>query len=795
MQFTPSLLANTGVSSVDSSPHDTNIVAKRKRTQPAPALSTPSSSRGMDSINQDNDLAIQSPSPLEATPNPKPRKQGRLHSRQPSFESPTRASFGHLGSSPGAKSSRRHVTPIPPYEPPSDVFTPPREVFLTPVLTKAMGKSSKRKTMPSASGSKSAKGKKKASTLMIVTTVKQELPDIDLSLPMPPPSPTDDPLLLLGSSEFDPEPTPPRTREMSVQAQAEREVDGYLPPSSPEPLLTVDDVEAVKVFNWNRNGNTVPETSTDDSIMQLDPDDAGISPVRLFDLNDLPPSSDCGWSDSDNEELAVTPGGIEGADEGEGEYTGRWRTILVRTKQDPPSSATRGRMEEWGRPISPFPKKVTKLAFLEEEEEGCQEMDHQRVENQQEEEYMGREEEAQEEEEQEEEEVRQMSVEPIQQSPRGLVPDIQQQEEEEEREVRQMSVEFDGDEEPASPLDNLDLVPPQFTENAACRNQAVSIPALQSPRQPSPTPAIELVVFPSIEPSPEAVPPLDSSVLEHGITLASNFNENQQEGDDDQTSDDDDELSLVKITSANPRAAARAAAILKQVKNYSLCFESLLTRDEQHDYDCYTNIEVKRRHMETKQRRNSHADIEDFAKEFRRRDVSSSSIAKGSNSCRRRSTLGMGMIGDRVFIPGSPAITLPELLHAAELEVKDSPQRSLILAGRGRGDPFETPIPVQHRSQTANTRIADPSVEVYGSDIGEREWTKEDWRHLDACFTDQRLEVGSRLPGAEEDQLAPVDTVSINDVVDRFVVSKGGFETVARFGALWSRYFRDSIYS
>ena len=146
------------------------------------------------------------------------------------------------------------------------------------------------------------------------------------------------------------------------------------------------------------------------------------------------------------------------------------------------------------------------------------------------------------------------------------------------------------------------------------------------------------------------------------------------------------------------------------------------------------------------------------------------------------------MIGDKVFIPGSPAITLPELLQEAELEVRDSPhlsQRSLVLPARG--DPFHTPMAAKYRVQTADSQMADQEVEVYGGDIGDREWTKEDWKHLDACFTDQRLEVGSRLAGGEQNLLASVDMVSIDDVVDKFVASKGGFETIARFGALWSR--------
>ncbi|KAG1738142.1 uncharacterized protein EDB91DRAFT_467034 [Suillus paluster] len=47
------------------------------------------------------------------------------------------------------------------------------------------------------------------------------------------------------------------------------------------------------------------------------------------------------WTDTDSE--------------GEGEYTGRFKMFHVPTKADPPTSGTRARMEEWGRPVSPFP--------------------------------------------------------------------------------------------------------------------------------------------------------------------------------------------------------------------------------------------------------------------------------------------------------------------------------------------------------------------------------------------------------------------------------------------------------
>ena len=501
---------------------------------------------------------IPSPQPLEATPNPKPRKQGRLHSTVL-----------------GARSSRRSATSIPPYEPPSDVFMSPREVFLTPMLNK----SSKRKTTTLASGSKSTKSKKKTSLLTIVTGVKQEPPDIDLSLPMPPPSPTDDPLLLLGppEPEFDPKPTTPGRREMSVQAQMEPEVD---------------------VFGlWDR---------------------------------DFPSSSLESPSPMDHE--------------GEGEYTGRWKMMLVRTKQDPPSSATRGRMEEWGRPISPFPKKM--LAFLEEEEEeeeirqmSVEFDDHEgRVSNiQRQEENEGEQEVRQasvefddedrvrqgeqdvrqksvrfdddedrlfgiqqQEENEEEQEVRQMSVAfDDDDGDDDRVFDIQQQEEneerEEEQEVRQMSVEFDEEDRVS------DIRPQQETEEPEVHQISVEfnnddqdrVSDMQQQGQNEKEQQVRQI-FVEIKESEDLVSNIQQQEEndekqkvrqmpigfdDDGEPAISTFEPCHQPSpaseEDDQSSDGGDELDLVKITSANPRAAARAAAILKQVKNHFYLFKFL----------------------------------------------------------------------------------------------------------------------------------------------------------------------------------------------------------------------------
>lgn len=117
------------------------------------------------------------------------------------------------------------------------------------------------------------------------------------------------------------------------------------------------------------------------------------------------------------------------------------------------------------------------------------------------------------------------------------------------------------------------------------------------------------------------------------------------------------------------------------------------------------------------------------------------------------------MVGDKVFIPGSPVTTLPELLKEAEAEVvqRKTPSTSVI------GDTLRTPLRV--RSSLA---IARAQSELPRTPQGEGVWSRDDWKQLDACFTDERLEIGARL-GLGDDGLADVDQVSLEDVVDRFV--------------------------
>ncbi|RDB16030.1 hypothetical protein Hypma_003449 [Hypsizygus marmoreus] len=806
--FTPSLLAS-------------NSGPKRKRNMPH--LTEPTT---------------EPPPPLEATPNPKPRKQSKHRSsvvadsptrtafRSPAPTTPSRPSRVLLTKSPHAENPdadfllpipssatrrattsvrARRTTPIPAYEPPSDVFTPPKVVMMTPTISK----SSKRKT--------ASKAKPSASKPLRIV-IKKELPPIDLSAPMPPASPSDDPLLLSGPI-LPPTSTPTRPpREHREVAVATIAVQETLPPSS-SPVD--DDMEdMVPRFDWTRPEE--PERSTDfSSMMDIDEPDADIQPLPLFNFN-LPGSSDAGgWSDSDEEEDTRLPNG-EVVEVGEGEYTGRWKTLAVRTKLDPPSSATRERMEEWGRPITPFPKeKIGRLDLLkevddEEEQEDAAgpDVEMERVdeyevplaEEEQEEEEEEQEEEEEEEAEQQEEEereVREMSV-PCDEeeqetpddgvmsveldehehtpteSPKGqfdfdasfenstiiqveqhaqkehpppeeevgasivlndashmegrapelLVEEVNYQDaipqplahypeddddEEEERQVREMSVEDDFEEEPAHLISAPNLYHPTLSPVQQVHRRSGPYEEREvAPVQDTPTSAS----WRTLADESAAV-----HVEKHEVAVAP-LNDVDADSSDDE-SDTDIDLGVVKISSADPRAAARAAAILKQ-----------------HDYDCFTKIMMKQR---------------------RRSSVHGGGIVKGMQKekerekKRRRTT--MGVIGDRVYIPGSPVVTLPQLLREAEAEVV-----KVGTPAKEERNPFVTPAPVRYRDSVPFAGVAAWQAK------GERAWTKEEWKLLDACFTDERLEVG----GGEV--LGGVDAVRPEDVVRRFVEMVGGQE-------------------
>jgi hypothetical protein len=109
--------------------------------------------------------------------------------------------------------------------------------------------------------------------------------------------------------------------------------------------------------------------------------------------------------------------------------------------------------------------------------------------------------------------------------------------------------------------------------------------------------------------------------------------------------------------------------------------------------------------------------------------VSASGVTKSTRKA-RRATLG-GVVGDKVIIPGSPAMTWPELLQKAEVELEnDTGVLGLeeIPSRLDERDPFRTLLPAVNAEPSSTSTLS--------QEMPDREWTCDEWKQLDACFTD-----------------------------------------------------------
>ena len=157
----------------------------------------------------------------------------------------------------------------------------------------------------------------------------------------------------------------------------------------------------------------------------------------------------------------------------------------------------------------------------------------------------------------------------------------------------------------------------------------------------------------------------------------------------------------------------------------------------------------------------------------RRRDVSKSGILKAVDPRRQRRVNSNSIIGEHVPVVSSPATSLPELLKEAEVGLVQTPG-SLC---------FETPSPAR---RTTPSFIPEAQLSATPHKLaGPGEWTRDDWKLLDACFTEERLELSRRL-GLGDDVLASVDHIGINDVVARFIQTLGVFQADHASASGWS---------
>lgn len=164
--------------------------------------------------------------------------------------------------------------------------------------------------------------------------------------------------------------------------------------------------------------------------------------------------------------------------------------------------------------------------------------------------------------------------------------------------------------------------------------------------------------------------------------------------------------------------------------------------------------------------------VESLIRKNRRADVTSAGVRKSSSPARTsRRSFGV-VIDGHVLMNGSPSMTLPELLHEAESEI-DSPS-----SPTSAQSAFRTPSP-------ALSSFRQPEAPLVVDTDGPREWSRSDWKLLDACFTDVRLEVGARW--GHEGVLGDVDAVELEDVVRRFEDIFGGEEVVTQLGPAFER--------
>ncbi|EED83299.1 predicted protein [Postia placenta Mad-698-R] len=639
----------------------------------------------------------------------------------------------------GSVARRRSVTPLPPYEPPRERFTPPREVF--------------RSLPPRSPAPRSSKRKPKHKLTLLI---KKEPPDIDLSQPPPPASPTDDPLLLSG---------PPRhiKPHRNTATQGSRET----PPLASTSPIRDEDMQHAFAFDAPSGGA--------DTTMS---DDFSIVPAFNFDG-----AVDDGFSSSEDEH--------EDFDQ-TGEYTGKFRMLAVPTKEDPPNSHTRERMEAWGRPISPFPRIIDLVNDPPSPSER-----------------------------------KSASQPPVQDDPiaASAVVDIA-----ENPFIEVHSPPREAQLSGNTTLDtSFDSAPDTESEDRShAEQEQVSSRELSTstvlgsaepdggPQGESPLSEAATAVMGDVSPkhkhdvlpAPQWSPLSDKTQSEDGdedddddddeAFVDRELSREPEAEDDEQVSPDttrtdivgetevalqddydvessDDDLEeldsgVIQVTSDDPLAAARAAAILKM-----------------HNYDCIPRSKASSRRQSQisieslSSRRHSQLGIDAMLRSARRRSALESGISKNSPRKERRRTFG-GFVGDEVVIPGSPNISLPELLKEPA-----PPAEHIKVAAFSRlaAQPQSFATPTKTQLALAASSRAAPEVNDKGALPST--WCKADWKLLDSCFTDERLSLGETR-GLSGNSLAPVDDVDVECVADRFMQLLDGARKFDRFVSAVSLY-------
>ena len=176
--------------------------------------------------------------------------------------------------------------------------------------------------------------------------------------------------------------------------------------------------------------------------------------------------------------------------------------------------------------------------------------------------------------------------------------------------------------------------------------------------------------------------------------------------------------------------------------------------------------------MKASRKSRSPRTVEPLIWKTRHADITGAGVRKSLSPAHPSCHLFGVVVNWRVLMHDSSSMTLPELLHKAESEI-DSPT-----SPKSAMSAFRTPSP-------ALSFFHPPQAPSVIDTDGPREWSRSDWKLLDACFTDVRFEVGARWE--HKGVLGDVDAVELEDVVRRFEDIFGGEELVTHLGPAFER--------
>ncbi|KIJ63731.1 hypothetical protein HYDPIDRAFT_112668 [Hydnomerulius pinastri MD-312] len=422
-------------------------------------------------------------------------------------------------------------------------------------------------------------------------------------------------------------------------------------------------------------------------------DDSDVLPV--FSLPNQADQTSDGWSDSEDE-FNLT-----------GEYTGKYKVVKVPTKADPPTSGTRERMESWGRPRSPFPyseimERSLPLSDFTDEEDIAAAPDF--------------------------DELEADPIPPFDDQPiADLATDPPPSDD-----IWSSSSEF------AEYDEDLPAFEAAFTVAEPAKVRSIAPSSLESPTDPDQTVLLQEEEEEEKQVDRELSVPVEQAVLLPETLDSSGMGEAPEEASSDEDVEVDSDI--IKITSGDAKAAARAAAILRM-----------------HDYDCVLTA--------SKSRRSSRSSA---STRKRRTTIGNAGVAKpySDRKVQRRQTIH----GKQISLPGGAPLL--ELWRDAE----DSVFIDHHTPGKTHCESSFSFSP----SKTTTPRPARVSVPPSGK------WSREDWKRMDKCMVAERLAVAA-ASGHGADLLADINAISKEAVLGRFISQVGGDAVLRDLGPEWAR--------